>query len=134
MKTLRASLMLALPLTILGGPLSRPVDARDKSSAVASQFEPVVAKMLEAVKASSYDDFIAAGGEKFKATAKPSFSTASSYFGPMLKKGYKTTFLTTLRKDDHELLLWKLAIPGGKDDFEVRIAIANGKVEGFWLV
>jgi hypothetical protein len=134
MKTLRASLMLLAPLTILAGPLTRPADAREKSSAVASQFEPVVTRMLEAVKANSYEDFIAAGGDKFKATAKPSFSTASGYFGPMLKKGYKTTFLTTLRKDDHELLLWKLAIPGGKDDFEVRIAIVNGKVDGFWLV
>jgi hypothetical protein len=134
MKTLRASLMLLAPLTILAGPLNRPVDARDKSSGIASKFEPVVTKMLEAVKANSYEDFIAAGGDKFKATAKPAFSTASAYFGPMLKKGYKTTFLSTLRKDDHELLLWKLAIPGGKDDFEVRIAIVSGKVDGFWLV
>lgn len=117
----------------LGAGVARAKDSASHGDG-ADAFEALMTRMLEAVKAGSYDQFVADGDDKLKSLAKAMFATASGRFAPMLKKGYRTTFLAKLRKDDHELLLWKLALPAGKEDFEVRMAVANGRVDGFWLV
>ncbi len=98
------------------------------------QHEATMKKMLEAIKATSYEDYVAPGGPKVKAISRPNFATMSGHLGPILQRGYTTRLLSRLRKDDHELFLWKVDVPAGKEDFELRMSIANGIVDGVWII
>ena len=97
--------------------------------------DALMKKMLDAVKAGSYELFVADGTPKMKELGKSSFGVASAHFAPLLRKGYKTTALGTLRKTGRTLHLWKLEPAGAPEDYEIRLATStqNGKVDGFWI-
>src|SRR4051812_45451358 len=86
-------------------------------------------KMLDAVKAGSFEAFVADGTPKMKeAAGKSAFGVASAHFAPMLLKGYKTTYLGTLRKTGRTLHLWKLEPAGAAEDYEIKLVLKGGKV------
>ena len=95
--------------------------------------DALMKKMLDAVKAASYEDFIAEGTPKMKAAGKSAFGIASAHFAPLLLKGYKTTYLTRLRKGDRAVSLWKLEPAGAAEDYEIRVVlqVKDGKVDDF---
>jgi hypothetical protein len=95
--------------------------------------DALMKKMLDAVKAASYEDFIADGTPRMKAGGKSAFGVASAHFAPLLLKGYKTTYLTRLRKLDHAVSLWKLEPAGASEDYEIRVVLQlkDGKVDDF---
>src|SRR3954454_6695354 len=107
-------------------PIAPLVPAKDPADAL-------MKKMLDAVKAGSFEAFIADGTAKMKDGGKTPFGVASAHFGPLLRKGYKTTYFGTLRKPGHSVHLWKLEPAGGSEDFEIRLALEGGKVAGFWI-
>lgn len=88
-------------------------------------------KGLDALKANDYAAFIKDGTPKLKSLPKPSFALVSAHFGPMLAKGYKTTYLTRLRKQGHAISLWKLEPEGAAEDFELKVIVEDGKVDAF---
>ena len=90
-------------------------------------------KMLDAVKAGSYQAFLADATPRLKGLGKPSFDLASAHFAPMLLKGYKTTLLGKVRKADHTIDIWKLQPASGPDEYEVRLVTKDGKVDGFQI-
>src|SRR6266700_758442 len=91
--------------------------------------DALMKRMLDAVKAGSYEDFVADGTAKMKAGAgKSAFGVASAHFAPLLRKGYKTTYLARLRKPDHAISLWKLEPAGESEDFLVRVVLEGTKV------
>jgi hypothetical protein len=49
----------------------------------------------------------------------------------MLAKGYKTTYLTRLRKEGRAITLWKLEPAGATEDYELKVVVEGGKVDGF---
>jgi len=107
--------------------MSELVPAKDPADAL-------MKKMLDAVKAGSYQAFIADGTPKMRnETGKSAFGVASGHFAPMLLKGYKTTYLGRVRKRDRAISLWKLEPTGAAEDFLVRVVLENGKVDGFWI-
>ncbi|HVU53097.1 MAG TPA: hypothetical protein VHL80_20580 [Polyangia bacterium] len=89
--------------------------------------------MLDALKAGSYDAFVADGTAKMKAGGRSAFGVASAHFAPLLMKGYKTTYLARVRKTGHALSLWKLEPVGAPEDYVIRVAVRDGKVDGFWI-
>jgi len=96
--------------------------------------EKVLSLMLEAVKKRSHDDFMAEGSDELRANlTKQMFEGVAGQMAPRLAKGYKTKYLTKLRKDDHAVHLWKLEIADGKDDVLVTMAIKDKKVAGIYL-
>jgi hypothetical protein len=95
--------------------------------------DALMKKMLDAVKAGSYEDFVADGTAKMKAAGKSAFGVASAHFAPLLRKGYKTTYLGRLLKTGHALSLWKLEPAGAPEDYLVRVVLADHKVDGFWI-
>jgi hypothetical protein len=88
-------------------------------------------KGLDALKANDYAAFVADGTAKHKGLTKASFALVSARFGPMLSKGYKTTYLARLRKQGHAISLWKLEPEGAAEDFELEVSVEAGKVDGF---
>jgi hypothetical protein len=96
--------------------------------------DALMKKLLDAVKAGSYEAFVEDGTPKMKASGgRSAFGVASAHFAPMLRKGYKTTYLTRVRKSDHAISLWKLEPVGAAEDYVVRVVLKDGKVDGFWI-
>jgi hypothetical protein len=95
--------------------------------------DALMKKMLDAVKAGSYEAFVADGTPTMKSLGKSSFGIASAHFAPVLKKGYKTTYLARLRKKDAAMTLWKLEPNGGDEDYEIRVVLKDGKVDAFTM-
>jgi hypothetical protein len=124
--------------SILTAP-ARPAHAQAAPPpAAADPAELWMKDMVEAVKANLYADFVAPGDAKLKSTSRSSFALVSARFAPLLKKGYKTTFLTTLNKPDVTIHLWKLQPAGSTEDYEVRLVVkkneAGGKVDAFSMM
>jgi hypothetical protein len=90
-------------------------------------------RMLDAVKAGSYEDFAAASTPEFKAGGRTPFGVASAHFAPLLMKGYKTTYLCRVRKTDYAISLWKLEPAGAPEDYVIKVVLKGGKVSGFWI-
>ena len=111
---------MAEPVTETLGAAKDPADALMK-------------KMLDAIKAGSYEDFVADGTAKMKTGGKSAFGVASAHLAPLLMKGYKTTYLGRLRKTGHAISLWKLEPAGAPEDYLVRVVLADHKVDGFWI-
>jgi hypothetical protein len=95
--------------------------------------DALMKRMLDALKAGSYDAFIADGTHKMKEGGRSAFGVASAHFAPLLMKGYKTTYLARVRKTGHALSLWKLEPSGAPEDYVIRVAVKDGKVDGFWI-
>ena len=93
--------------------------------------DALMKKMLDAIKAGSYDGFVADATPKMKAAAKSAFGVASAHLAPQLLKGYKTTALGVLRKTGNSVHLWKLEPAGAPEDYEIRLVLEDGKVGGF---
>src|SRR6267154_870476 len=94
--------------------------------------DAVMKEMLDAVKAASYEAFVADGTPRMKASGgRSAFGVASAHFAPMLRKGYKTTYLARVRKPDHAISLWKLEPAGASEEYIVRVVMRDGKVDDF---
>jgi hypothetical protein len=88
-------------------------------------------RMLDAVKAASYEAFVAEGTPRLKANGKSAFGVASAHYAPLLLRGYKTTYLCALRKAGGSLHLWKLEPAGAAEDYEIRVVLKEGRVDAF---
>jgi len=96
--------------------------------------EATLKKMLEAVKTKSYDDFLIEADDTVKAKlTKQMFEGVSGQVGPRLKQGYKTAYLSKLRKGEITVHLWKLEFSDGKDEALVTMAVKDGKVAGIFF-
>jgi hypothetical protein len=96
--------------------------------------DALMKRMLDAVKAGSYEDFVADGTPEMKAKeGRSAFGVASAHFAPMLMKGYKTTYLGRVRKTDHAISFWKLEPAGAPEDYVIKVVLKGGKVAGFWI-
>jgi hypothetical protein len=90
-------------------------------------------RMLDAVKAKSYDAFVASGTPRMREQGRTAFGVAAAHFAPILMKGYKTTYLGRIHKPDRAISLWKLQPPGGAEDYLVRVVMMGELVDGFWI-
>ena len=95
--------------------------------------DALMKKMLDALKAGSYEGFVADGTAKMKQGGRSAFGVASAHFAPLLMKGYKTTYLARVRKTGHAITLWKLEPAGAPEDYVIRVVVKDGKVDGFWI-
>jgi hypothetical protein len=130
LRALVVALPLLLPVALApsgragAAPVGKLAPAKDPADAQ-------MKKLLDAVKTNDYAAFLADGTPKQRSLDKRSFNLVSVHFAPMLLKGYKTTFLATLRKPDNTTHLWKLEPAGGKEDFVIKLVVIDGKVDVF---
>jgi len=90
--------------------------------------------LLDAVKAESYEAFIAQGSHCFQhGVSKEMFASVGAQVGAFLRQGYEATYLGLIRRKGHEIHLWKLAYADGGDDNLAHLTFLDGKATGFWL-
>jgi hypothetical protein len=96
--------------------------------------ETTMKKMMEAVKTKSFDNFMADTDDGMRAAlTKQQFEGVSNQLAPRLKQGYRTTYLSKLRQEGHDVFLWKLEITDAKDDHLIKLSLKDGKVAAFLI-
>ena len=94
--------------------------------------EAVLVKMLEAVKAQSYDDFLTNANPRLKSQlSRQQFEGICGLYTAPLRKGYKLEYLGQLRQQGALVLLWKINVVDSQDDTLLRMVTKDGKVDGF---
>ena len=110
-----------------------------QSSALAAPAAPaaaerVLAKMIEAVKAQSYDDFLTDADAKLKSQfSRQQFEGICGLYTAPLRKGYRLEYLGQLRQRGAFVYLWKVSVVDGQDESLIRLVIKDGKVSGIWV-
>jgi hypothetical protein len=122
--------VLAAAVLCVSAPLAPRAVAADAVVPAKDPADALMKSALDALKANTFDLYVADGTPALRA-GKPAFERLRGRFAPMLLKGYKTTFLAKLRKTDHTLELWKLEPAGASEDYEIRLVMKDGKVDGF---
>lgn len=94
----------------------------------------ILVKLLKAVEANDYDNFVADGNEAFKAgMTKQMLEGVSGQLSPRLKKGYACSYLGELHQQGCQVLLWKMVYQDEGDQTLAKLVLKDGKVAGFWL-
>lgn len=94
----------------------------------------VLDKLLKAVEANDYDNFVSDGTDVFKAgITKQMLLGVSGQLASRMKKGYDCSYLGELKQQDSQVLLWKLTYKDGGDDTLAKLFLKDGKVAGFFL-
>jgi len=94
--------------------------------------ERVLVKMIEAVKAQSYDDFLTDADDHLKTNlSRQQFEGICGLYTAPLRKGYRLEYLGQLRQQGTYVYLWKIAIVGGQDETLLRLVTKDGKAYGF---
>jgi len=94
--------------------------------------ERVLVKMIEAVKAQSYDDFLTDADDHLKTNlSRQQFEGICGLYTAPLRKGYRLEYLGQLRQQGTYVYLWKITIIGGQDETLLRLVTKNGKAYGF---
>jgi hypothetical protein len=96
--------------------------------------ERVLVKMIEAVKAQSYEDFLTDADAKFKSQfSRQQFEGICGLYTAPLLKGYRLEYLGQLRRREAFVHLWKVSVVDGLDESLIRLVIKDGKVSGIWV-
>lgn len=91
-------------------------------------------KLMEATIINDYDAFVAASDAKMKAAlTKPMLEGVSQQLKPRADKGYQATYLGELRKQGHDIHLWRLRFDDGGDDALATLSVKDGKAGGFHI-
>jgi hypothetical protein len=97
--------------------------------------EKLLTMMIEATKNRSFADFMVEANDEMRMDlTQQNFEGVCGQVSSRLQKGYKTKYLTKLRKEDQMVVyLWKLEYADGKDDSLITMAVKNKKVAGILL-
>jgi hypothetical protein len=96
--------------------------------------ERVLLKMIEAVKAQSYEDFLTDADAKLKSQfSRQQFEGICGLYTAPLRKGYRLEYLGQLRQRGAFVYLWKVSVVDGQDESLVKLAMKDGKVSGVWV-
>ncbi len=94
----------------------------------------ILNKLLKAVEACDYDNFVADGNARFKAgLTKQMLEGVCAQLSPRMKKGYDSTYLGQLKQQGCQVYLWKLVFKDAGDDTLAKLVLKDGQVAGFWL-
>jgi hypothetical protein len=119
------SILSALALLV-----SVPRVARAEGSAP-PEADKLLAHLIEAVKAESYDAFLAdADANMKKQLSHQQFEGLCGLYTKPLKKGYALTYFGQLMKKGMVVYVWKVAAVGAPEEVLVRMAVKDGKVAG----
>ncbi len=110
---------------------TRPVRAEGNAPPEA---EKLLLRMIDAVKAESYEAFLAdADANLKKQLSRQQFEGMCGLYTKPLKKGYTLEYLGQLRQRGFAVHLWKVTATGATEDALIRLAVKDGKVGGVWV-
>jgi hypothetical protein len=94
--------------------------------------ERALVKMIEAVKATSYEEFLTDADAQFKAQfSRQQFEGTCGLYTAPLRKGYRLEYLGQLRQRGGFVYLWKISVVDGQDETLLRLVMKDGKISGF---
>ncbi|HEX2658565.1 MAG TPA: hypothetical protein VHU40_09840 [Polyangia bacterium] len=124
------TLIPALALTSLA---AGPAVARE--DAPPPEVLKLVSKMIEAVKAESYDAFLADADANLKThLSRQQFEGICGLYTQPLKKGYTLEYFGHLKQRGYQVHVWKIVAAGATDDALIKLAVKDGKVGGAWVL
>jgi hypothetical protein len=110
--------------------LSAPRAARAEVAAPA-EAEKLLLRLIEAVKAESYDAFLSdADANMKKQLSRQQFEGLCGLYTKPLKQGYTLSYFGQLRQRGMAVYVWKVAAAGAPDEALVRLWLKDGKVGG----
>lgn len=97
--------------------------------------QAVSVRMVEAIKARSYDDFLADADAELKSQlGRSQFEALCSLYADALRRGYRLVYVGHLRQRGTVVLLWKVTVFDSPDEALLRIVMRDGKVQGFAIL
>jgi hypothetical protein len=91
----------------------------------------LLGKLIEAVKAESYDAFLAdADANMKKQLSRQQFEGMCGMYTKPLKKGYTLDYFGQLKQRGMAIYVWKVAASDTPDETLVRLCVKDGKVCG----
>ncbi len=104
--------------------------AADPDPAVKKTFD----KMIGAIEANDRAAFVAGATDAVKeGVTQAVMDMLNKQLSARLKKGVEATYLCELRQQERQVHLWRLRFTDKGDDVVVRVALKDGKVDGFFL-
>ena len=128
-RVLAAGLAAAL---LLASPPAPRVARAEPATVAKDPADVLMKKLLDALKADAYDLWLETA-PKMRAVSKATFESLHARYGPMLLKGYKTTYLGARRDKEFTVHSWKLEPAASQETFEVRLTTRDDQVEAFAL-
>lgn len=121
----------ALGLTLL---TARGAAARDDATAP-PEVQKLLARMIDAVKAESYEAFLADADANLKThLSRQQFEGICGLYTQPLKKGYTLGYFGRLKQHGYLVYVWKITSTGAEDDALIKLAVKDAKVGGVWVL
>jgi hypothetical protein len=95
--------------------------------------EEAFQSLLKAIEAHAIDQFTALGDEGFKAMPPGEFDALAAKFAPMLRSGYRASYLGEFKQKDTIVHYWKLTFTSDSDDYLAKLGVRDGKLRGFLI-
>ncbi len=96
--------------------------------------QKIFKKLLTALQSNDRDAFLADATDAVKkGVTEQVMEGLNKQLGSRLKKGNEATYLCQLKQRGLQVHLWKMTFKDGGDDVVVRVALKDGKVDGFFL-
>lgn len=97
--------------------------------------ETALTKLITAIQNGSHKDFTALGDERFQAMPEKDFEGVVTRLGPLLQPGYQSSYLGDFKIDKNtRVYYWKLELANEPHDWLAKMAVADDKVKGFFIV
>ena len=94
--------------------------------------EAILVRMIEAVKAQSYDDFLVDADARLKSQfSRQQFEGICGLYTASLRKGYRLEYLGQLRQRGTTVQLWRIGVTDSPDESLLSMVMKDGKVDGF---
>jgi hypothetical protein len=125
------TLVPTLGLSLLG---TGAASARDEIGAP-PEAQKILVRMIEAVKAESYDAFLADADATLKThLSRQQFEGVCGLYAQQLKKGYSLDYFGHLKQRGYLVHIWKVTATGAQDDALIKLALKDGKAGGVWIL
>ena len=97
--------------------------------------QKIVVRMIEAVKAESYDAFLVDADANLKThLSRQQFEGVCGLYAQQLKKGYTLDYFGHLKQRGYLVHVWKITATGAQEDALIKLALKDGKVGGVWIL
>ena len=125
------TLVPTLGLSLLG---TGAASARDEIGAP-PEAQKILVRMIDAVKAESYDAFLADADATLKTRlSRQQFEGVCGLYAQQLKKGYTLDYFGHLKQRGYLVHIWKVTATGAQDDPLIKLALKDGKAGGVWIL
>jgi hypothetical protein len=93
--------------------------------------EVLFVRLLDAIKARSFDDFLGVGNAHFKShVGREQFEWVCNNYTQRLRNGYNFEYLGHIRKRDATEQIWRLSTRDDEVETMLNLVMKDGKLEG----